>query len=151
MIRSCGALLGFLLVGCATGTDVTGGGTAGSVVAQAVVRPASIAGAVPFDVEITATNVGSAPIEMTMTSGCAFAFTVQAPDGRIVAAPKYSCPSVMYSLTLAAGEVLRETYRFETGAASFPSLPLGTLRIVPAMNVSSLPGLVIRAAVVEVR
>ena len=145
------ALLSVALIGCSESGGVAGSDRDARVLAQAVARPAALAAAMPFDVEITATNVSTEPISLTMTSGCSFSYEVQAPDGRVIAAPVYPCTAVMRSLTLVAGEVLRETYRYETGEVTFPRLPSGSYRIVPSLNVRNLPGLVVRAAMLEVR
>ena len=143
------ALLG--VAGCDGESGPTDKQPVAPILAQTVVRPSVIATATPFDVEITATNVSSASVALTVSSGCTFAYEVQAADGRVVAAPVYPCTSVMRSLSLAAGEVLRESYQFDTGQGAFPQLAPGRYRIVPTLSMRGLAGVEIRGADVEVR
>ncbi len=121
------------------------------IVAQAVARPSTVPPGAAFDVEITATNVTSAPITLTFSSGCAFTYRVTTAAAQVVATPSYLCTAVIRTETLAPGGVLRETYRYATGEASFPVLAAGTFRVVPALNTAAMTGLVIRAADIEVR
>lgn len=139
------------LAGCGSDRAPTAVADDARVVAQAVARAAALSPGAAFDIELTATNVTAAPIAMTLTSGCAFSYQVQTPAGQQVASPQYLCTTVIRPVTLAPGEVLRETYRYETGEFTFPALAPGRYRVVPTVNVRAVPGLVYRAADIEVR
>jgi hypothetical protein len=145
------AMLGVVLVTCAGNRTPTEGDADARIVARAVALPAVASSGDAFDVELTATNVTSAPIELTTTSGCALAYEVVGPGGVVVAAPIHPCTAVIRSIRLAAGEVLRETYRYETGDVLFPRLAPGAYRIVPTMNLRSIPGLVVQGTDMQVR
>jgi hypothetical protein len=145
------AVMAATLAGCGGDQAPTAVTDDARVVAQAVARPAALSAGAAFDIELTATNVTSAPIAMTLTSGCAFTYQVQTPAGQQVAAPQNLCTAVIRPVTLAPGEVLRETYRYETGDFTFPALAPGRYRVVPTVNVRAVPGLVYRAADIEVR
>lgn len=145
------AVVAATLAGCGGDQAPTAVTDDARVVAQAVARPAALSAGAAFDIELTATNVTSAPIAMTLTSGCAFTYQVQTPAGQQVAAPQNLCTAVIRPVTLAPGEVLRETYRYETGDFTFPALAPGRYRVVPTVNVRAVPGLVYRAADIEVR
>lgn len=145
------AAMAVTLAGCGGDRAPTEASDGARVVAQAVARPAALSAGAAFDIELTATNVTSAPIAMTLTSGCAFTYQVQTPAGQQVAAPQYLCTAVIRPVTLAPGEVLRETYRYETGDFTFPALAPGRYRVVPTVNVRAIPGLVYRVADIEVR
>lgn len=145
------ALMAVAAAACGEDRAPTEAGGEARVVAQAVARPTTPVAGEAFDVELTATNVTAAPIALTLTSGCAFAYEVRTPSGQVAAAPAYLCTAVMRPLTLAPGEVLRETYRYETGDFTFPRLEAGRYRVVPTMNARSIPGLVVRAADIDVR
>lgn len=145
------AVMAATLAGCGGDQAPTAVTDDARVVARAVARPAALSAGAAFDIELTATNVTSAPIAMTLTSGCAFTYQVQTPAGKQVAAPQNLCTAVIRPVTLAPGEVLRETYRYETGDFTFPALAPGRYRVVPTVNVRAVPGLVYRAADIEVR
>ena len=148
---SASALLGAALFACGGSPRATESDAAARIVAQAIARPANVPVGMPFDVELTATNVTSVPIGLTLTSGCAFSYEIQTANGRVVVAPTYPCTTVIRSLTLASGAVLLETYRYEIGEALLPRLAPGVYRIVPTLNLGDIPGLIIRGVSVEVR
>ena len=145
------ALVGAALFACGGTPRATESDADARIVAQAIARPATVPAGMPFDVELTATNVTSVPIGLTFTSGCAFSYEVQTANGRVVVAPIYPCTTVIRSLTLASGAVLLETYRYAIGEALFPQLAPGVYRIVPTLNIGEIPGLIIRGGSVEVR
>lgn len=145
------ALAGAALFACGGTPRATESDADARIVAQAIARPATVSAGMPFDVELTATNVASVPIGLTFSSGCAFSYEVQTANGRVIAAPIYPCATVIRSVTLTSGEVLRETYRYEIGEVLFPQLAPGVYRIVPTLNLREIPGLVIRGGSVEVR